>query len=559
MLLLRTKGKSLAALGAAVTLFALAMDPFFQQVVSFPEQWRMQPTNGSIPRAFSYHVYAAGTYLKDNEDFLEIDQCKSSLMFSNSCVLNEWKAMTALAYRYFYDNGTRFVMGSNGKGVGPVVPLSCPNSRCTWSQYETLGTCNRCVSIADRLEFHCQTSALDWIPTPNPLPDASGWMYPNGTACGWFLKAEKPILMTGYTTDLGTNYTGTALVSRSQPLYDVFTRAPLSGYDAKLNNTRNPLSHVIIVSNENVQRVQLNATPTAHECIISWCVKTMQSTLTGGEFIENVTRTVYNHQLGKNPWSTEQVYDDGELLGIQFTYAENVTIVGNSGKTFQVLNDTHNNILTIFDDIFPSTYTVANSTNMTDAKLRFQEYITGGSRLRTKSFNPFLYDNITAHLDSLAIDFTNIIRSAQDTIDIVQGASFDLTSVVDVRWKWLSLPLTLLAFTFVFLMATIVRSSMERDVGVWKTSAIATLLYGLPDEVGNPISLQEYLLTGNFHLQVRKKLTSVKDKGTPRANAKHTKLKLLPGTGWRLSGASVFSPSSLRARHSPSQTEWNRR
>ncbi|KAF1970271.1 hypothetical protein BU23DRAFT_474533, partial [Bimuria novae-zelandiae CBS 107.79] len=35
MLLLRTKGKSLAALGAAIILLALAMDTFFQQVVKY--------------------------------------------------------------------------------------------------------------------------------------------------------------------------------------------------------------------------------------------------------------------------------------------------------------------------------------------------------------------------------------------------------------------------------------------------------------------------------------------------------------------------------------------
>lgn len=538
MLLLRTKGKSLAALGAAVTLFALAMDPFFQQVVSFPEQWAIQPQNGSIPRATTYDVYAAGNFLKDETVLMELDQCKTTILHFTHSILSVSKAMASTAYHYFYDNGTRPVTGSNGRGIGPAIPLACPNSRCTWTEYETLGICNRCEAIQDRLEFRCQNSALDWIQLPVSSDDGSAWIYPNGTACGWFLEADEPLLMAGYTTDLGQNYSGTVLVSRSQPLYDVYTRDPLPGYKAKLNNTRNPLAHVVLVSNEDVVRTLQNSTPIAHECIISWCVKTMQSTLSGGEFTENVTDTVYNHTLEKDPWTTSPVFgDDGKAIGIEFYYGENITIVGNSGFEYQLSNNTHNNILTIFDDIFPSSYTVANTTNMSDAVLRFQEYITSNSRLRTGMYNPFLFNNITVHLDDMTTDFTNIMRSAKDSIQMVRGASFDLVSIVDVRWVWLSLPLGLLGFTFIFLVATIIRSSMHQDVGVWKTSAIATLLYGLPDSIAG-------------------KITSVNDKGTPRANAKRTKLKWLPGTGWRLSQSSAFSPSSLKARHSPPQSEW---
>lgn len=76
MLLLRTRGRSLAALGAAVTLFALAMDPFFQQVVSFPEKWQIQPLNGSIPRATTYQIDSAGMLEQDGIRLSEPDQGK---------------------------------------------------------------------------------------------------------------------------------------------------------------------------------------------------------------------------------------------------------------------------------------------------------------------------------------------------------------------------------------------------------------------------------------------------------------------------------------------------
>lgn len=53
LLLIRSKGRALAALGAIITLFSLALDPFFQQVVDFPDLWALQGTS-SIPRLLQY-------------------------------------------------------------------------------------------------------------------------------------------------------------------------------------------------------------------------------------------------------------------------------------------------------------------------------------------------------------------------------------------------------------------------------------------------------------------------------------------------------------------------
>lgn len=182
--------------------------------------------------------------------------------------------MSATAYRYFFDKGTVPVTGNNGNKIRPAIPLECPSSNCTWTEYESLGVCNRCEDVTDRLEFRCRNSTLDWIQSPVALPDLSTWDYPIGTACGWYLIADDPILMAGYVTDLFTNHTGEVLVSRSQPLYDLFTRAPLAGYAAKLNNTRNPISHFVVISGGNAVQVQQNATPIAHECMISVRIST---------------------------------------------------------------------------------------------------------------------------------------------------------------------------------------------------------------------------------------------------------------------------------------------
>lgn len=216
------------------------------------------------------------------------------------------------------------------------------------------------------------------------------------------------------------------------------------------------------------------------------------------------------------------IMDGDKAVSIYFEYQEDVIILGDNGSVYNVSSLVHENIVTIFDDIFPSTYTVTNSTDMDKAILRFKQYRTSGYISRDGFYNPFLYRNITTHLDNLATDFSNIIRSSKGSIEMVPGMAFDLIRVVEVRWPWLSLPLGLLIFTLIFLVATIIRSSSQQDVGVWKTSAIAALLYGLPDDV-------------------REKITSKGDQGATQAKAKTTKVRWYPGTGWRLSGTTIVS------------------
>jgi hypothetical protein len=513
LLLVRTKGRSMAALGAAVTLFALALDPFFQQVVEFPERWRLQEATGSIPRALAYTPYVAGTQFDSGVNNVQLDP-----------------NMKGIANRFFYDNGT--VPVAFGKGIRAEIPLACPDSNCTWTEYETLGICSQCEEAFDTLEFKCVRGPLDWVQMPTMDPDGGEYIYPNGTACGWFLKGDTSILMAGYSVDKNTAHSDEVLRERAQPIYDLFTREVLPGYPTKLNNSRNPLAHAIIVSGGGMENVRLNATPTAHECVISWCAKTLNSTYAEGVYTEDITHTVVNSSVGSSPWQAHELFDDdGISLGIDFEYVENVIIVGGKGEQYEIDNLTHVLTLSIFDDIFPSTYTVVNSTYDADSMLRDEQYLTQKIITRNLTYNPFVYDNVTEQMDNLAIALTNQMRSAPKNTEEITGPAFDLESYVDVRWAWLSLPLGLLAITFVFLVGTIIRSSTELEhVGVWKTSAIATLLYGLPD------SMQQ-------------RITDSKGHGTPRAQAKEMRVKWLPKEGWRWSRNTVASNSPTSPTH----------
>jgi hypothetical protein len=84
LLLIRTKGKVLAALGAMITLCMMALDPFFQQVVDFPDD---------VGKVFREGVLASSN---DQDLFLILD-------------------------KFSYGNGSQPV--PFGNGTRPDIPL----------------------------------------------------------------------------------------------------------------------------------------------------------------------------------------------------------------------------------------------------------------------------------------------------------------------------------------------------------------------------------------------------------------------------------------------------
>lgn len=486
-LLVRTKGRFLAALSIAMTLSVLALDPFFRHIVEFPKHWRLQEGNGFIPVALG------------------------------------------VSHQLFFDDGT--FPFPFGKGMRADIPLACPNSNCTWPEYETLGVCSNCMDATDLLEFRCVEATLDWVHIPNE--DEEGIRTsPEGTSCGWYLEADDPVLMTGYNVDRDTARIGQILVERAQPLSDVFTQDPLFGFPSRLNNSRNPLVHAIFVTGGSLSDIQRNATPKAYECTISWCVKTISSTYSKEVYTENITKITVNDTFKPPLEYKAKIYNNNDNMGdTTRTYImDNITVRGDSGFAFHVNNSTHSLTLSVFNDILPSKYTLINSADRLDATLRSKEYIRVGSSRKNVSYNPFLYDNITKHLDNLATAITNKMRSATTNTKMIKGIVYDKESFVDVQWQWLGFPLGLLGWIFIFLLSTIIRSSLKQEhVGVYKTSDIATLLYGLPYEI-------------------QKKITAEKEHGTLRAKAKEISVKWRSTVGWKFSG-NTLSPASPKPRH----------
>ncbi|KAF2472344.1 uncharacterized protein BDR25DRAFT_333249 [Lindgomyces ingoldianus] len=490
LLLTRTKCKTFAALGAALTLVSLTLDPFFQQVVDLPSRWTLQG-NSSIPTVTRYEPHFGDSF-QAGKPILQLDQ-----------------DLQATALKFFYNEGMKLI--TLGNGTRPNIPLFCLTSNCTWPPYETLGICSACEGISQSLTYACLTSRIDWFGNLTGVGTESS--YPNGTSCGYFLNAtsDAPVLMSGYSVDAVNLLPGEALVMRTLPLVDL---------------TRRPL-------------VYRNETPIAHECMLSWCVQTIMSSYYWANYSEGMANTFFNTTPGPFPWGSSFTINSTAFNATQNTYLFNTTLnspsTGNRKSFYGVSPLTALQTILIFDDILPSFLTVPNASAI--PILRNQIGIRGGPRQRTLEFDPWIApNNVTQHLERLARALTNVIRSSTSA-ESITGEAFSMETYVSVRWEWLLIPLGVLFFSLIFLVGTIVKSSREMEqVGIRKTSALATLLYGLPDDM-------------------QKKITASTAVGTPRAKAKELKVKLLPKMGWRVSG-NLFSPTRLNVRQNMPPPGW---
>jgi hypothetical protein len=109
LLLFRTKGRSLAALGALLTLLLLATDTSFQQVTDYPNRWALENVNSTISSIVQYKpAYIPEYYLGWEESQYDTNTMPT-------------------VQKFLYGNGTRSVQ--SGNATRPGVPLSCPASK----------------------------------------------------------------------------------------------------------------------------------------------------------------------------------------------------------------------------------------------------------------------------------------------------------------------------------------------------------------------------------------------------------------------------------------------
>ncbi|KAF2136392.1 uncharacterized protein K452DRAFT_292425 [Aplosporella prunicola CBS 121167] len=231
-LLLSTRGVHLAKLGALLSVIVLAIDPFVQQIVTYPS--RTVPGaihNATIPVATGYDGYAPGGIMGTKDPTL---------------------AIKAAVYSGLYGSD----MTGNGGSDFAVTPF-CSTGNCTWeAPYSSLAMCTKCANITESLKSNCSGSLI---------PDRCNYTLPSGlTLGGQFIGGNAFMESNAYGEPSSVHFNGTsgiiASVQTIRGLHDLSAQSLLGAV--------------------------------ANECILYPCVNTYRASVVGGNFSEHKIATV---------------------------------------------------------------------------------------------------------------------------------------------------------------------------------------------------------------------------------------------------------------------------
>ncbi|KIW05857.1 uncharacterized protein PV09_03060 [Verruconis gallopava] len=424
---LRTKGLSLASIGAAIILLCLPLDLFFQQVIQYPKVWVAISSQPVVPRAFTY-IPPDNSYNQNGTRHSAPDLTLQQVM-----------------QPFFYSNGTT-----------PDLDMSCPTSNY----------------YMDGPSLYPNATQCGWflnITSSSPVLMSGYTIDPSSLAKGEALETRLFPLVDALTRE--SFYGGSVHFSdMPDPLLDVLIVATPNGASAVYQNAT-PITYECAL----------------HWCVQTLQTGKFSGQLSQNITQRFINQTAvpwpwtvlpdYDYLYSQHIVITPSELDD--------TRSESKQMVDGSDDSYGLSNDTMLSTIFLMDIVAPSFFTAQDQNS--ESVVKYYTLDTNGARTRSTNANPWLEEGITVHMDRVAEAMTIGIRNTPNEtgqVEYVVGTSWEERVHVEVRWPWLILPLVLSGMSLLFLASTVIRSSRDVDeVGIWKSSALAVLFNGLGDDV----------------------------------------------------------------------------
>ncbi|KAI9720489.1 MAG: hypothetical protein M1828_005660 [Chrysothrix sp. TS-e1954] len=421
LLLIKRRGGLLAATGATLTILILAINPFVQQVIRY-EGKLLNATEASMPIAHHYDTFGGGT--------------------SDSLPPYADLSMQGAVLSGLLDTDLKF-----------QVKPSCATGSCTWSSYQTLSVCSKCVDITNRVAVGNVTSENLVGAPPHltfDLPDKVGFDIGalNNSDSGHFLKVAWGV--------------------GSPAFRDLLVLADTTALWVEVNS----------VNKEGVADANQGYQYRAAECVLYWGVKTMSATMRNGTFEE----TELDDKAWTNNTNTQGIvwgdFADGGLSTSITPPGQNeaYTVSAKANHALSLY------FLTFFNATVPKPengvpqgiYEVGTPENPTDSIFPDEESQAIWNAFATE---PHTLD---ALMENMAQSMNVNIRTRSNAGLPFLGQQHSVLQVISVEWPWLILPLVMLIATFGFL-SIVALNTRKQQFEAWRTNSLATLVHGLDE------------------------------------------------------------------------------
>ncbi|KAF7194830.1 hypothetical protein HII31_03851 [Pseudocercospora fuligena] len=432
----------IASIGAFITIVALAMDPFTQQVIAY------ETTDRNVTG-----VAATFRNARSYDDRLPNSSSGNDIRGDLKMQLN----VTAAIF-------------SGISQATQKVAFTCGTGNCTWPIIHTLGVCSSCQNLTGTTKPKCST------PTYTETC--------NITYNGIFVQASNK------ESQPGPQWTTSELT-----LLNISSEYPLSGNDS-FNGS---LDHILaVLPNADTANVHFPSSINTYSCNLSLCQKSYNSTVVNGTLIETLIST--------SPLTFPLCGLSGSLSSTGNTWLDPTTQVetcpGFLDSNIPQSLDPTNRIAMLTD---PSIFWI-NAATVQEMRIFIRDLMSNQSTSTTtagtgaysvdKSLaNMLYYSNSGDYVETMngiaeALS-NNVIRHGPNAT-WQSGTAQVPTTRLKVIWGWLTLPVGSVVSSVVFLGVVILFSSAGDKRGVvWKSSILATMFHRLEGQDLDKRTLEE--------------------------------------------------------------------
>ena len=452
----------LICLGALITVVALAIDPFSQQVVQYHDCLEAVGDAAVIlPTATNYTRYGTSTSAKDRT----LDQQMVNAVYTG-LIDPPLNASSSITY-------------------------DCPTGNCTFIEadgvtHKSLAMCGRCEDLTNTI-LENYTNA-----TGGPVfPDDEAAIYHilPSTLDSWS-DTNATIKMS-----VGDNWTVVQTWLSTNSYLPSYSEWYISAFDTLMY--RNCSCDGGVIYGEGV----CNCDVFGANCAIYPCVKSYKANV--HNFVLNETEVAREPLIARNisvdfSYKIDSAIRDG--ASYQCTPREypssDAPIPYYKNTSYDSYSNTYDSTQQL--EYYPEgcVFEFGWSTTWA-ARLYLAHNMWGGSLVRSTTNRPYaavgnpwltaMFNNgsatletLNAYIDGLANTMTAVIRKYGDAPSAtrVHGTAYAVRTCVRVRWPWLSLPGALLVLAALFLLFTIFNTAKRHELG-WKSSPVALLFHGL--------------------------------------------------------------------------------
>ncbi|KAE9966432.1 hypothetical protein EG328_008916 [Venturia inaequalis] len=440
-LLLGSKGRTLASIGAAITILSLALDPMFQQILNY---------DTGIARTGISTLPANLLFVAGFEDKNRIVQLPD--------------AMRTYAVIELYFTG---ISSDDVQSCILQPQVMYPSGNCSYPVFDSLAVCSTCANVTDLLKTEA-TDAENFAGSKERM-----WNY---TLPGGFNTSPIP---RGSTI----KYLSSGHVSATARLRPQF---PLQNF-----------TQLTFGFNETGP-----ADANAMECSLHWCVNRYKSKVKNGVLHEDVVASSCTGESNDSEWFHR--IDAPRNLDASFVAVSDYVVDGSSGTNRSEKVDA-TNLTNYWDSITPGKFPFGKndrvafahrgasrllSDYMSDRLTGYITYnggeqesstynVTDGARRLSQVNNATLSMEILARALSSAVrGYSSSSKGMNDGRVPVGGWSWTSEVIARVLWPWIFLPAILELASLVFLLATVWNTSVA-EADIWKNSSLAVLFHGV--------------------------------------------------------------------------------